>query len=63
MAHDLERVVLLYILERIPQDLYSLRIGKQFPPQAGDDGEEIGSSGNIITAVIHTGIIDGMGFG
>ena len=63
MAHDRERVVPLYIMERVPQDLYSLRVGKQFPPQAGDDGEEIGSSGNIIATVIHTGIIDGMGFG
>ena len=63
VAHDLERVVLLHIMERVPQDLYSLRVDKQFPPQAGDDGEEIGSPGNIITAIIHTGIIDGMAFG
>ena len=63
MAHDLERMVLLHIMESVPQDLYSLRIGEQFPPPACDDGEEIGSSGNIIAAVIHTGIIDGMGFG
>jgi hypothetical protein len=34
-----------------------LRAGKQSPPLAGDDGEKIGSSGNIITAVIHEWII------
>lgn len=57
MAYDFERVVLLYIMEGVPQDLYSLKAGKQFSPLAGDDGEEIGSSGNIITAIIHTWII------